>query len=105
PPGDPIITPSGAGGPIMIEGLAGPAGSVLIDGSGSGIFTNTEGTGPGGSINISANSVTLQNGGRLSATSSGTAPSATGGSIAISSVHSTTLNNGASVTASSTGPA
>jgi large exoprotein involved in heme utilization and adhesion len=49
--------------------------------------------------------VTIQNEGTISADTSGTAPSATGGNITISSVQSTTLSNGGSITASSTGPA
>ena len=52
-PDDPITIPSGAGGTITIQGFASPAKSVQIDGAGSGIFSNTEGTGPGGNINIS----------------------------------------------------
>jgi large exoprotein involved in heme utilization and adhesion len=63
--GEPVI-PSGAGGTINIEGLAGPASSVLIDGAGSGIFTNAVGTGAAGNTNIAAQSVTIQNGGTIS---------------------------------------
>lgn len=96
---------TGNAGSVTVQGLASPANSVVIDGAGSGIFTTTEGTGAGGNINLAAQSVTLQNGGSLSASSSGTAPSATGGSIAISAGQSATLNDGASITASSTGPA
>src|SRR5262249_32630481 len=33
--------PSGAGGTITVQGSSGPAASVLIDGIGSGLFTNT----------------------------------------------------------------
>ena len=102
--GTPVI-PSGAGGTINIQGLASPAGSILIDGAGSGIFTEAVGTGPGGNTNISVQSLTIQNGGVISASTSGIEPSATGGNISISSIQSTTLNNGGSITASSTGPA
>ncbi|MDE3050970.1 MAG: filamentous hemagglutinin N-terminal domain-containing protein, partial [Nitrospirota bacterium] len=77
------IPPSGAGGTITVQGANGPAGSVLIDGSGSGLFTNTQGTGSAGNTNIAAQSVTIQNGGTISATTSGTAPSAIGGSIIV----------------------
>ncbi len=105
------ITPSGAGGDITIQGRNGPAASVLINGAeggifangASGIFTNTEGTGAGGSINLFANSVTLQNGGTLSAATSGTAPTATGGTISVNA-NQVQLNSGATVSASSTGP-
>jgi filamentous hemagglutinin family protein len=103
-PGDPPETPSGAGGTITIQGLQSPAESVLIDGTDSGIFTNTEGTGAGGNVSVSATSVTLQNGGTISAATSGTAPTATGGSIVINATEDVTLTNSSSVTASSTGP-
>ena len=91
--GDPVI-PSGAGGTVSIQGTSGPAQSVLIDGSGSGIFAGinvTEGTGAGGSINILANTVTLQNGGVLSATTYGTEPSATGGTITVIATNHVTM--------------
>ena len=96
---------TGPGGEIRIQGLTGPASSVLIDGTGSGIFTNTVGTGPGGNTSIAARSVTIQNGGTISADTSGTAPSATGGNIAISANQIVSLNSGGSITASSSGPA
>ena len=63
-------TGSGAAGSVTIEGNS-PAQSVLIDGSGSGVFTDTQGSGAGGNIFVNADSVTLQNGGTLSASSSG----------------------------------
>src|SRR5215831_2515272 len=75
--------PAGAGGTVTIHGPSGAADSVLIDGAGSGIFTNTQGTGAGGNISIQANTLTVQNGGALSAATSGTAPSATGGGILV----------------------
>ena len=73
----------GASGEVIVQGLTSPAKSILIDGSGSGIFTNSSNTGAGGDIHLSANSVTLQNNGELSAETSGTASSATGGTITI----------------------
>jgi large exoprotein involved in heme utilization and adhesion len=100
-PIDGVITPSGAGGTITIEGLSGPAQSVLIDGAGSGIFTDTQGIGAGGNISLNANSVTLKNGGTLSAATSGTAPSATGGTITVNA-NQLQLNSGGLITASST---
>ena len=104
-PAPPVtVIPSGSGGTITIQGLAGPAASVLVDGSNSGIFTNAVGTGAGGNTNISAQSVTVQNGGTISASTSGTAPSASGGSIGITAGQFA-LNNGGSITANSTGPA
>ncbi len=97
--------PTGPGGIITIQANGGSNGSVVVDGLGSGILTNAEGTGAGGNLNLTARSVTIQNGGTISASTTGSAPSATGGNIAISSIQSTNLNSGGSITASSTGPA
>ncbi len=47
----------------MVQGPAGPAQSIVVDGVGSGIFTDAQGTGAGGSMNLSAQTVTIQNGG------------------------------------------
>ena len=102
--GDPLETPSGAGGTITIQGLQSPAESVLIDGAGSGILTDTEGTGAGGSIFVNANSVTLQNGGTLSVATSGTAPTARGGTITVEG-NRVQLNSAATITAATSGPA
>jgi filamentous haemagglutinin family N-terminal domain len=101
--GQQLVVPTGAGGTITIQGLAGPASSIVIDGANSGIFTNAEGTGAGGNTNISTQSLTVQNGGTISASTSGTAISAVGGNIAITAGQFVTLNNGASITANSTG--
>jgi filamentous hemagglutinin family protein len=103
---NPVIEeiPSGRGGFVGIEGLKNPGTSVLIDGPESGIFTNTEGTGAGGNVNLTANSVTLQNGGKISAESIGTSSTATGGSIMIRATDQVTLTNSASITASTSGP-
>ncbi|UVT19959.1 MAG: filamentous hemagglutinin N-terminal domain-containing protein [Nitrospira sp.] len=62
---------SGVGGSITIQALGSPAASVVIDGSGSGIFSETKGPGLGGSIFVNANSVTLQNGAHISSRSTG----------------------------------
>jgi filamentous hemagglutinin family protein len=94
--------PTGSAGRVTIQGLASPAQSVLIDGASSGIFTNTSGEGPGGSIIINGTLVTLQNGGTLSAATAGTASTATGGSITIQG-GTITLVDGATVSAASTG--
>ena len=96
--------PSGPGGTVMIQGRTGPADSILIDGRGSGIFTNTEGIGPGGATNLSARSLTIQNGGTISASTKGLAPSAIGGSITVKTTDHVTMTSGALITASSTGP-
>lgn len=95
---------SGAGGGISIKGLIGPSALVSIDGPGSGISTDTKATGPGGEINLFAQSLAIQNGGTLSAETTGTSFTATGGSIVVNATDRVLLNNGASITASSTGP-
>lgn len=97
--------PSGRGGIISIEGYKNPGTSITIDGPGSGIFTSAQGTGPAGNIDMKATSVTLQNGGKMSAETSGISSKATGGSIIINATDQVTLTNGGSITASSTGPA
>ena len=96
--------PSGSGGVISIQGLRSSGTSVTIDGPGSGILTNSEGTDPGGAINLSARSLTIQNGGIISASTSGTVPRATGGSIIVNATDHVTMTSGASITASSTSP-
>jgi large exoprotein involved in heme utilization and adhesion len=98
----PDIPPSGVAGIVRIQGLTSPAQTVLIDGSGSGIVTDTQGTGAGGSIFVNANSVTLQNGGTLSAKTSGTEASANGGTITVNATQ-VQLNSGGLITASTTG--
>ena len=60
-------TGAGNAGTVTIQGLNSPANSFLIDGAGSGVFTNTEDTGAGGNISVNANTVTISNGGTLSA--------------------------------------
>jgi large exoprotein involved in heme utilization and adhesion len=100
--GDSAEQPAGNAGNVTIEGLASPGQSVLIDGSGSGVFTNTEGIGTGGNILVNANSVTLQNGGMLSAATSGTEASATGGTITVNT-NQVQVNSGGLITASTTG--
>lgn len=97
--------PSGAAGDVTIKGLTGPRTSVWIDGLGSGVFSNSGGTGQAGNIVVDATSVILKNGGTLSAAASGTVPSATGGTIIVNATDQVALTNGASITASSKGPA
>ena len=100
-----LVSPSGPGGIITIQGLSGPVDSVLIDGPGSGILTDTVGTGAGGNTSVIARTLTIQNGGTISATTKGLAPIATGGSITVTTTDHVTMTNGASITASSEGPA
>jgi filamentous hemagglutinin family protein len=97
-------TGTGKAGAITINGMQGPANSILVDGLKSGIFSDTTKTGAGGNIDLTASSVTLQNGGAISAATSGTASSSTGGSIIVNATDQVTLTDGASITASSTGP-
>jgi filamentous hemagglutinin family protein len=93
---------AGASGEIVVQGLARPAQSILIDGSESGIFSDTSDTGAGGNISVNANSVTLQNSGTLSAVSAGTGPSATGGTITVNAEH-LTLNSQAHINTDTNG--
>ena len=65
-----FIIPSGSGGTINIQGPEGAAGLVKIEGVGSEITTDTQGTGDGGSINILAENLQLTDGGQLSSGSS-----------------------------------
>ena len=65
-------------------------------------FTNAEATGAGGNIHLFANSVTLQNGGTFSAATTGTAPSATGGTITVNAEH-VAVNSQAVITADTNG--
>lgn len=100
----PRITPTGPGGDITIQ-TRDAIGSVLIDGPKSGIFADTEGTGTGGSINLSAKTLTMHNGATISASTIGTDARAVGGSIDVRATDQVMLTNGASITASSKGPA
>ena len=96
--------PAGHGGTIHIEGLNHPGASIRIDGGRSGIFTDAQGTGAAGDMFIMATGLTLQNGGAISAQTTGTSPTATGGSITIRATDHVSLDNHATITASSHGP-
>ncbi len=98
-------TNSGTGGNVSIRSLTGPSTVITIDGPESGIFTGTEGSGRGGTIDLSVQSLILRNGGTLSAVTSGPVRTATGGSIIVQATDHVTMTNGASITASSVGPA
>ena len=65
-----FIVPSGSGGTINVQGLEGPTDLVMVDGAGSAILTDAEGTGNAGNINISTEQLQLTNGGQLSSGSS-----------------------------------
>ena len=66
--------PSGRGGVVRVEGYRNPGTSITIDGAGSGIFTTAAGTGNGGAINLSAQSLTMTNGATITASSTNTGP-------------------------------
>ena len=61
--------------------------------------------GPAATSILSAQTVAIQNGGVLSASTSGIEPGATGGQISVLANQSVTLSNGGSIVANSTGPA
>lgn len=96
---------TGDGGNITIRPNAHPTNSIVIDGARSGIFANTEGTGTGGTINLSAKTLTIQNGGTISASTTGNDTHAIGGSIVVNATDQVALTNGSSITATSKGPA
>lgn len=102
---DPVTgaSPIGRGGAISNEGLNNPGAAVHIDGGGSGIFTDTQGSGAAGDIFVEASSLILKNGGTISAKTTGTSHTATGGSITITATDQAALSDRASITASSTG--
>jgi filamentous hemagglutinin family protein len=68
------------------------------------ISTETIGVGSGGNTFLSGRSLTMENGATISAETSGTAPSATGGSIIVNMTDHVTMTSGALITASSTSP-
>jgi filamentous hemagglutinin family protein len=93
---------SGKAGNVTVAGLNRQAQSVQINGNESGIFTDASGSGAGGNVSITAGSFSLNNGGKLSATTSGNAASAIGGTIIVNA-NQVQLNNGGLITAASTG--
>jgi filamentous hemagglutinin family protein len=62
---------TGAAGTVTVESVSSQAQSILIDGSGSGIFTTTSSTGTGGNITVDANAVNMTNGASITASSTG----------------------------------
>lgn len=60
-------TGPGNAGTVTIQGTNSPALSLLITGSGSGLFSDTSGTGTGGDITAWANEVQITNDGTISA--------------------------------------
>jgi filamentous hemagglutinin family protein len=97
--GEEVPVPTGNAGSVTVLGLASPAQSVFTDGAGSGIFTETQGTGAGGNISVSANSVTLQNGAHVSSSSTGTGTDAgRAGDITINAGNQFAMTNSAVTT-------
>ena len=96
-------TGKGKAGTVTIQGTQSPAQSLLITGTGSGLFSNTSGTGTGGNILVVADEVELTNGGTLSAKTTGTASTATGGTITVRG-DDVRVESGGTMTASSSGP-
>ncbi|MDP1769505.1 MAG: filamentous hemagglutinin N-terminal domain-containing protein [Nitrospirota bacterium] len=97
-------TGAGNAGTVTIQGTNSPANSIVIAGVGTGLFTDTQATGAGGNIDLNARTITLQNGGTVSANSSGTNTNATGGSITMNATDQVTMTGGSAITATSTGP-
>ena len=89
---------TGQAGTIIIQGVGGAtsdrAGSVMLTGLDSGLFTNTERDGRGeGNILLRANEVTLADGARIDASTQGTGD---GGSISLEA-ESFTIQRGATL--------
>ncbi len=97
---DGSVIHTAAPGPANAADLIIRARDILIT-NGSTLFTGTTSSGSGGRVDLSTNSLTLQDGGSISATTTGTSSHATGGSIIISATDQVTLTNNASITASS----
>ena len=97
------ISPTGRGGNITIQ-TPGPIGSILIDGKGSGIFAETEGSGSGGSISLTAaKSISISNGGVISASSTG-ATAGNAGNILLNAGQQLDVTNDSSITTTTQSP-
>ena len=97
------ISPTGQGGDITIQ-TPGPIGSILIAGKGSGIFAETEGSGSGGSISLTAaKSISVSNGGVISASSTG-ATAGNAGNISLDAGQQLDVTNGSSITTATQSP-
>lgn len=93
----------GAAGSITIQGTASPAQSLTISGPGSGLFTETQGTGAGGNITTWANQLQLTNGATISSKTTGQMPGAGDAGNILVKADDITISGGATITASSTG--
>ncbi len=96
-----VVPGSGAGGDIVVNA----GGGVTISGAGSGLFSVTETSGSGGTINITADGVRVADGGRISTASvdptGGGAVIGNAGSINITAAHSIVLENDGAITTES----
>jgi filamentous hemagglutinin family protein len=102
--GDSFIQ-TGTDGPANAAHLIIRARDILITENSSLLTEPTStSTGAAGAIDLSARSLTIQNGGKISATTFGTSPSATAGSITINVTDQVMMSDNASITASSNGP-
>ncbi|MBY0246940.1 MAG: filamentous hemagglutinin N-terminal domain-containing protein [Nitrospiraceae bacterium] len=90
-----------AGGNAGNASLTAP---IITVADGGQINSSTSSASLGGDIFVNANTVTIENGGTLSAKTSGTAATATGGSITVTATNQVAMTDGASISASSTGP-
>ncbi len=103
--GDSFIQ-TGTDGPANAAHLIIRARDILIT-ENSSLLTEPTSTsrGAAGAIDLSAQTLTIQNGGKISATTFGISPTATGGSITIKVTDQVMMSDKASITASSRGPA
>jgi filamentous hemagglutinin family protein len=90
-----------AGGNAGNASLTAP---IITVADGGQINSSTSSASLGGDIFVNANTVTIENGGTLSAKTSGTETTATGGSITVTTTNQVMMTGGASITTSSTGP-
>ncbi len=92
-------TGSGRAGTVTVQGLASPAQSVVISGAGSGLFTDTQSSGAGGTVTVESHQVQLADSATISAKTTG---SGDAGNILIKA-DTFSMTGGATVTAQSTG--
>ncbi|NOU10688.1 MAG: S-layer family protein, partial [Nitrospira sp.] len=103
--GDSFIQ-TGTDGPANAAHLIIRARDILITENSSLLTEPTAASvGAAGAIDLSAQTLTIQNGGKISATTFGISPTATGGSITIKVTDQVMMSDNASITASSRGPA
>lgn len=95
--------PGGAAGTVLVQGINGAgsrAKSIVISGrdasgKSSGIFTDTQGTGPGGTITVNTNHLQLYSGATITANSNGKAKA---GDIKITAADGLTMQSNSEIT-------